>query len=150
MSKDDETDDSYPPSVILRSNPDTGKCWPDAMSLLAYRQAMAAKRYREACGITERPPATEPGMIDTAPFAGRCCITAKVWPPGSPHSVRLLAVSAGDLSAEARDKLRAAGVEVDDAKRFIPLGRETALGRPRSSIALAEIVALVEEERAKK
>jgi hypothetical protein len=112
--------------------------------------ALAAKHYREARGITERPPATEPDQIDTSPFASRCFIIAKVWPPGSPHSVRLLAVSAGDLSAEAKDKLRAAGVDVDDPKRFIPLGGETALGRPRNPIAIAEIVALVEAERAQK
>src|SRR5262245_36725170 len=95
--------------IVYHRDPDTGRLWPDAMSVIVKGMAPPAKVYREMQGITGPPPhPTPPDVIYTRPFAGRCMIVDKIWPPGWPHSVRLLVVRAGDLSPEARERLRAA------------------------------------------
>jgi hypothetical protein len=90
-------------------------------------------------------------VIDTRPFESRCTVTGTVWPPGSPHRVRLLSVRAGDLPAEVRERLRAAGCgPLGDPETMIPLGEELALGRPRTTVAVAEVVRLVKAEAARR
>jgi hypothetical protein len=90
-------------------------------------------------------------VIDTRPFESRCSVMATIWPKGSPHRVRLLSVRAGDVPAEVRDRLRDAGCgPLDDPETMIPLGEEMALGRPRTTVAVAEVVRLVQAEAARR
>jgi hypothetical protein len=90
-------------------------------------------------------------VIDTRPFESRCSVMATIWPKGSPHRVRLLSVRAGDLPADVRERLRAAGCgPLDDPETMVPLGEEMALGRPRARVAVAEVVRLVKAEAARR
>jgi hypothetical protein len=90
-------------------------------------------------------------VIDTWPFADRCTVVQTLWPKGSPHRVRLLSVRAGDVPADVRERLRAAGCgPLNDPETMIPLGEEMALGRPRTTVAVTEVVRLVQAEVARR
>jgi hypothetical protein len=92
-------------------------------------------------GASTISPGNRQALIDTGRI-GPCVITATIWPPGSCHKVRLLAVPARDLPAEMKERLRAEGCGewVDEPEELIPLGEEAALGRPRNPIPVEEIV----------
>ncbi len=86
--------------------------------------------------------------IDTGPFAHRCTLVGTVWPPGSTHRVRLVAVHAGDLPDDVLGRLRAAGGgPLDDPHQLVPLGEEAALGRPRTTVTVSEVVRLLKDGR---
>jgi hypothetical protein len=91
-----------------------------------------------------RPPVGD--QINTAPFSDRCTVVATLWPKGSPCRTRHGAVRAGDVPADVRARLRAAGCgPLDDPEALIPLGAEMALGRPRTAVAVSEVVRLIQE-----
>jgi hypothetical protein len=142
----DENDRAYPPQIRMHTNTDTGISWPDALSLMAYEQAMSAKGTRLAQGLDSIRPIPS-DQIDTKPFAHCCTVTRTEYPPGAMHRRRYLSISAKYLPAEVKERLCEADPEVGawlrEDEELIPLGEEMALGLPRNPIPVAELVALI-------